>query len=134
MSSESGSTNSSAISPSVTVTATVAVSPPKSAPDAVSVTVTDSSSVSSSPTPPTDTDCGVDQLPVVNVNGCDGTDTAPASPDDTVTDTSWEGRVAKLTSKLPESPSATVNDWRTPAEALDELLHSAQQDSVATTP
>ena len=25
-------------------------------------------------------------------------------------------------------------DWRTPAEALDELLHSHQQATVATTP
>ena len=34
---------------------------------------------------------------------------------------------------LNTRPRKTLN-WRTPAEALDQLLHSAPQDSVATTP
>ena len=34
---------------------------------------------------------------------------------------------------LNTRPRKTLN-WRTPAEALDQLLHCAQQDSVATTP
>ena len=58
---------------------------------AVAVTVTDSSAASASATPDTVTDWAVPQFIVENVNTVDGTDTAPASPDDTVTVTDAVG-------------------------------------------
>ena len=68
----------------------------------MSVTDTDSSSASASSTPLTVTDRAVDQFPVVNNNVPQLTDTAPESPDDTLTETCADGRVANLSSKVPE--------------------------------
>ena len=49
---------------------------------------------------------------MVNTTACAGTDTAPASPEDTLTDTSEDGRVANLTEKVPEPSSEIDNESR----------------------
>jgi IS30 family transposase len=41
--------------------------------------------------------------------------------------------LAAVAAALNSRPRKTLG-WRSPAEALDELLHSAQQADVATTP
>ena len=74
------------------------------------MTVTDSSTASASATPDTVTDWAVPQFTVENTNAVDGTDTAPVSPDDTVTDTSAVGWVANLTVNEPVPSSEIVND------------------------
>ena len=121
---DTGSTTTPAVSLSLTVTVTLAVSPAYSASPteaAVAVTVTDSSAASASATPDTVTDWAVPQFTVENVNTVDGTDTAPASPDDTVTVTDAVGWVANFTVKLPVPSSEIVNDTgstTTPAVSL----------------
>ena len=52
-----------------------------------------------------------------------GTDLSRHSPDD----------LAAVAAALNSRPRKTLS-WKTPAEALDEFLYSAQQGSVATTP
>ena len=52
-----------------------------------------------------------------------GTDLSRHSPDD----------LAAVAAALNSRPRKTLR-WKTPAEALDEFLYSAQQGSVATTP
>ncbi len=52
-----------------------------------------------------------------------GTDLSRHSPDD----------LAAVAAALKSRPRKTLS-WKTPAEALDEFLYSAQQGSVATTP
>ena len=48
----------------------------------------------------------------MNTNACDGTDTAPVSPEDTVTDTLADGRVANQTETFPEPFSEIDNESR----------------------
>jgi IS30 family transposase len=43
------------------------------------------------------------------------------------------GDLAAVAAALNSRPRKTLG-WRTPAEALDDLLHSGQHGSVATTP
>jgi hypothetical protein len=46
----------------------------------------------------------------------------------------FQGPWSEMSSALNVPLSASAIEWKTPAEALDDFLHSAQHDSVATTP